>query len=423
MAVLTTAAAFVRLERTQWLNRPRLVELQAVKLRRLVDHAYHRVPFYRAHFDQAGVRPGDIRTPADLRALPPVTKDDLRRAEPEATLSTAFARESLSADRTSGSTATPFTVMRTRQFQAVRKAQVLRLLRSAGYRVGDRVLSLVRAKKPPPAWWSHWRYQSIDAPPEELLRAIDVFRPALITGYTTSLRQLARLIEEGGKISNQPRVLLNSGELLDDASRHLVSGAFGAPVLDAYAMTEMGVVAWECAPYNYHVSEDTLVIEPELVAGTGEARLILTNLELESMPFIRYASGDLVTVADSPEACACGRKLLRLRRIDGRLLDTVVLPDGRMISPFRFTSLLQELPVRRYQLVQQDLNRFRLRLSPARPDDALADQARTMIRHIAGADAEVDVAWEDDLDPPPAIKFRAVESRIGRSASGTYYPA
>ena len=181
MAVFSTAVAFARLDCSQWLDRSRPAELQAAKLRRLVDHAYRTVPFYRALFDQAGVRPEDIRAPTDLKALPPVTKDALRDAGAQAALSSAFDPASLSADRTSGSTGTPFTVMRDRHCVTVRKAHALRVLRTMGYRPGDRVLTFVRVPKRPPAAWSRWRYLSIDAAREQLLQEVLAFRPALIS--------------------------------------------------------------------------------------------------------------------------------------------------------------------------------------------------------------------------------------------------
>jgi len=169
-------------------------------------------------------------------------------------------------------------------------------------------------------------------------------------------------------------------------------------------MTEMGVVAWECpAHQGFHVAEDTALLETEPVPGTSEAQPNLTNLELMAMPFIRYASGDLVKPGPLE---TCGRRLMRLSRIEGRLVDSILMPGGRPVSPIRFTTLLQQLPVRRYQLVQEDLGQFRLRLSPARPDASIAGLGCAMVRQLAGADARVEVTWEDDL--------RAVECRVGR---------
>ena len=47
---------------SQW-RRPRALESRQLgRLKRLVLHAYHKVPYYRELFDSAGVRPGDIRS-------------------------------------------------------------------------------------------------------------------------------------------------------------------------------------------------------------------------------------------------------------------------------------------------------------------------------------------------------------------------
>ena len=56
-------------------------ELEALQLRRLktqAERVYANVKFYRRKFDEAGIKPGDIRTLADLRKLPFTEKQDLR---------------------------------------------------------------------------------------------------------------------------------------------------------------------------------------------------------------------------------------------------------------------------------------------------------------------------------------------------------
>ena len=53
-------------------------ELQEKKLRRLVQHAYRHVRYYRRAFDERGIAPGDIRTLDDLHKLPFLSKNDVR---------------------------------------------------------------------------------------------------------------------------------------------------------------------------------------------------------------------------------------------------------------------------------------------------------------------------------------------------------
>jgi len=56
-------------------------EMQALQLKRLqaiVERVYTLVPYYRGKMDEAGVKPGDIQTLADIKHLPFTTKEDLR---------------------------------------------------------------------------------------------------------------------------------------------------------------------------------------------------------------------------------------------------------------------------------------------------------------------------------------------------------
>ncbi len=60
-------------------------EIKALQLARLIHNVYHvyeNVPYYRQRMDEAGVKPGDIHTLADLAKLPFTYKQDLRDTYP-----------------------------------------------------------------------------------------------------------------------------------------------------------------------------------------------------------------------------------------------------------------------------------------------------------------------------------------------------
>src|ERR1700676_2006708 len=60
-------------------------EIAALQLKRLqwsLKHAYDNVAHYRKAFDQAGARPDDLKTLADLAQFPFTTKSDLRANYP-----------------------------------------------------------------------------------------------------------------------------------------------------------------------------------------------------------------------------------------------------------------------------------------------------------------------------------------------------
>ena len=87
--------------------------------------------------------------------------------------------------------------------------------------------------------------------------------------------------------------------------------------------------------------------------AAGGERLLLTNLHNEAMPLIRYDQADLAVVGDGAP-CACGRRFRRLEAIQGRVMDSILRPDGSHIPPFSVTSVVREIPgVRRFQIVQE----------------------------------------------------------------------
>lgn len=56
-------------------------ELEAIQLERLQETAkrcYDNVEFYKQKFDEAGVKPEDIKSLADITKLPFTTKQDMR---------------------------------------------------------------------------------------------------------------------------------------------------------------------------------------------------------------------------------------------------------------------------------------------------------------------------------------------------------
>lgn len=413
MRALATWAAYARLMRRQWLDRARVRELQRRKLRRLLAHAYEHVPFYRERFDAAGIAPADVRSLADLSHVPATTLRELLDAGPAATTSRAFAAEELVTRRTTGSTGESFALRFDPHWLAVQRALFLRALRTAGWGWGRR-LALVRddeGRRAP--GWFRWTDIPHELPPAGMLERIRREPPDVLYGWVTPLRQLALHARETASAVPGMRSVVSTAEALDGPTRALLEHAFGAEAFELYGSTEMGMVAVECGAHDgLHLSEETAVVERiEAEDGSG-GRLVMTNLDLLSMPLIRYRTGDLAEVTERP--CACGRTSPRLTCIEGRLVDCVRLRDGRAISPYRITLAIGPIPgLRRYRVVQEGYARFTVEIEDPGGADAGIDAAvaRTLTG-IVGEDARVEVVRRATLDPPPGRKFRIVESRV-----------
>ena len=68
-----------RLEETQWYSQSQLEELQVTKLRHLIKHVYENVPYYSEMLRRNKLKPEDIKQVDDIRKVPMLSKDDIRR--------------------------------------------------------------------------------------------------------------------------------------------------------------------------------------------------------------------------------------------------------------------------------------------------------------------------------------------------------
>ena len=136
------------------------------------------------------------------------------------------------------------------------------------------------------------------------------------------------------------RGLLSSADRLDPVLRHVLASVWNCTVLDHYGLTEMGYGgAVECPAHDgYHLRALDMIVEivdfcgdePLPPGETGE--VVITTLEREAMPLIRYRTGDVASLLPGP--CACGSPLPRLGPVCGRLercggrVRVVSLPKG-----------------------------------------------------------------------------------------------
>lgn len=131
--------------------------------------------------------------------------------------------------------------------------------------------------------------------------------------------------------------------------RARLEAAFGAECHDHTGMTELGATGFTCEQRaGVHLIESEFVFEvidprtldPLPLGGQGE--LVATNLGRAGMPLIRYRTGDLVQIDESP--CACGRTFARLPGgILGRADDMVVV-RGVNVFPSAIEGVLREFP-------------------------------------------------------------------------------
>jgi phenylacetate-CoA ligase len=154
-----------------------------------------------------------------------------------------------------------------------------------------------------------------------------------------------------------PRLLLTSAQRFAPAAR----AAFDVPVINYYATTETGPIAWEClgAPGRFHV------LAPEVWVEAAAGELVVTRLRDSVLPLCRYRTGDGGAVAREPfEGCAgCGFHGWSILGLTGRRACSFLTPAParREVDAWSLAWLFKHHALRSFQLTQTLPEAFTLR--------------------------------------------------------------
>lgn len=389
-------------------------------VRGLLAHAFRGVPYYRALLEAAGLGLADLDGLDALGRFPASTKKAIRKAPPGSLFADTARTERLLSFRTTGSTGVPLLVSRTRAEDLLFHLFRMRAIRSYGLRARDRVVRVRsgNAGYVPMSWRlcraaGLFRQDMVDTArtPQENADALLAMRPDVVTGYSSSLARIARVISLERGTALPLRFAVGGADMLTPLLRKHIRAAFAAPVYDTYECVEVGMMAWECPETGlFHVCDDNIVLEvlrngrPAREGETGE--VVVTSLHLRAMPFIRYRLEDLVTVG--PDRCPCGLPFRTLRAIEAKRQDYFRLPDGRELYPWAISlHLLDHAPwILQFELVQETADRVVLRAEalPA-PTPAELGRVREGLRPLLGPGVTFEIVVVPALTPTPGGKF------------------
>lgn len=327
-------------------------------------------PEWVAHFARAGMAPGDLADPQALAAAPMLEKADLRAQYPFPMLTVEMG-EVARFFATSGTTGPPvmFGFSR-RDIDELLPRQVARLLTAIGVRRGDR------------AYQGYGYGLWIGGPAFDLgLHAVGatVFpigpgRGELVVEWLRDqeyevaslsplwMMTLATIAKERGidpKRDWKLRVGAFGGQSISAAFRDQIEAELpdGFMAHNTYGSTEAGgpVVSASCPASHdrdqmHLINEDSLlteIVDPETLAPTrpGEVgEIVVTTLDKEASPIVRWRSHDLVRLAEKPFDCPCGRAGLPLiGRIVGRS-DDMLKVRGVIVFPSQIEDVIAANP-------------------------------------------------------------------------------
>jgi len=369
------------LEKSQYFSEERIKEIQWGKIKELLDHAYKKCAFYRNKFDEARIRPEDIRSFDDYLSVPILRKEDVHQYKDELVASNV---DQYAAFLTSGSTGKPLTGYRNKDCNEFKRACGMRSNFWTGYDLGERIYCLYGNPEKELKGLRNIRAQFrrkmlqrteildlLQLTDESMLKfakRMNKKPPSLLWGHAHGLYLFARFLEKKGIHGIQPKGIYSAGMVLHDFEKKKVQDVFQCKIQDRYGCEELGLIATECKEQQgLHINTDDHYVEfldndGKPVVPGKRGIIIVTDLSNLAMPFIRYRIEDIGI--PSEKKCTCGRTQPLIEKIEGRIADFLVSPEGKLVSGISLTDhFAGHIPgVAQIQIVQERIDLLTLNI-------------------------------------------------------------
>ena len=402
---------------------------QLEKLKELARHAYEKVPFYRRLFDQAKVKPSDIRALSDWQKIPMISKDDIRRADKEL-IASGYKIKKLIWSCTSGSTGMPLTCYHERKSLADVCACLWEYYRP-GVEPSDRYATFHTEQLIPPGQVGgpYWRmnkamkqrlysiFHLSERTIKEYVSDFDAYRPVYVTGCAHSLYLFTKLAEERRVIPEwSPKVVFSTGEQLLDNYRETIERVFRTKVWNAYSQDETcgSISEYECGYYHYDRAYGYMEFEDIDIKGNRRlAEIICTGFLNKAWPILRYRIGDIVEYEPAKICPRCGRAGPIIHEIRGRISDALLTPSGRYF-PY-ISQIIKPLHgLREIQLVQESVDKIVIRYVPT--EDFRPDEDEELILKTFREAVKEPIHWSteqvDEIPRTRTGKFKLIVSKV-----------
>ncbi len=406
-------------EELEALGRNDLKRLQVQRLNETIGHAA-RSPFYGELFKQKNINAGDIKDISQIRNLPFTTKQDLRNGFPYGFL-TLPKKEIIRLHSSSGTTGNPTVIFHNRHDIQSWANLMARSLFCAGIRDTDVFQNICGYGLFTGGLGFQYGIEtlgalSIPAGAGNSLRQIKLMRDYGTTvahAIPSYLGRLYEVFESMGldpKKDTQLQTLVIGAEPHTDEQRKRIEEMFGVRAFNSFGLSEMNGpgVAFECTCQNgLHIWEDSYVVEIvdtdtlEPVPDGEYGELVMTTLDRQSMPLIRYRTRDITRII--PGQCKCGRTHRRIDRITGRSDDMFII-KGCNVFPMQIEGVLMKIPEvgSDYMITLETINDLDEMVVEV---EVKSDWFKGDIRRLEGLTKKITAQIRDEVLAKPIVKL------------------
>ena len=395
------------------------------------------MPHYRRKFDAAGIKPGDLRSLADLARFPFLTKHDLRDNYPFGMFAVPM-DQIVRIHASSGTTGMPTVVGYTRRDIETWSHVMGRSIRAAGARRGDKVHVSYGYGLFTGGLGAHYGAEVLGlavipmggGQTERQVQLINDFKPEIIMVTPSYMLAIADEFERQGidPAASSLRTGIFGAEPWTHAMRRQIESRMQLDAVDIYGLSEVmgpgvaqecteskdGLTIWEDHFYPEVVDPETGEVLPEGEKG----ELVFTSLTKEALPVIRYRTRDLTRLLPGT-----ARTMRRMEKVTGRSDDMIII-RGVNVFPTQIEEQILKQPMlaphyvleisRREQLDCLDVVvEIRADAASASPQDRSAAAARLQheIKAYVGVTTQIRIVEAGGVERSLGKAKRVIDKR------------
>ncbi len=337
------------------ISREDLNKLQLERLKKSIDIALDS-PFYGEKYKSLGLSGESINSLEDLKKLPFTVKNDLRGSYPFGLVANSMRNKVVRLHSSSGTTGNPTVICHSQNDLDIWANRVARCLYMVGLREGDVFQNTSGYGMFTGGLGFQYGAETLGALTVPAAAGNTIRQIKFITDFGTNAihaipSYASRLhevfVEQGIEMeSTKLHTLIIGAEPHTEEQRRRIEEQLKVKAYNCFGMSEMSGpgVAFECKEQNgLHLWEDSFIMEiidPQTLEPVPDGQigeLVLTTLDRDAMPLIRYRTRDLTRIITGE--CPCGRTHRRIDRLKGRS-DDMFIVKGVNIFPMQIEKIL-----------------------------------------------------------------------------------
>lgn len=412
-----------------------LKDMQYKMLKMLVYRLYNFSPYYRKKFKECKITPDDIKSREDVSKLPFTYKKDLRDNYPDKMFAVPQ-QEIVRYHVSSGTTGKPTVVAYTQQDINLWTESLARSLTACGIGRGDIIQISYGYGLFTGGLGLHYGAEKVGASviptgtgnterQIELMQDMKVNSIACTPSYLIHMAEKAE--EMGISIKNDTdlKIAILGAEPWSEKTRQRIEDELGVDAYDIYGMSELsGPMFTECPEKSgIHIWGDQMLVEVvdpktgDVLELGDEGELVVTTLQKEALPLIRYRTGDITALNDDP--CECGRSHPKIAKIRGRADDMLII-RGINVFPSQIEYVLMQMKDvgKHFQIIVEkegalDKMTVRVEVNAGAFSDKINDmidlknRIKDRLKHFLNISAEVEL-----LEPGSLPRYEGKAKRI-----------